>query len=367
MFRLLIVTPWFFPDTGGVERHVLEVGRRLAERGIYVTVAAADNTRQRAEIEELEGIVVKRAAAWPRHRDYLLAPGIYRIAADPGWDLIHVQSWHTAVPPLAMLAASRAGTPYVVTPHGGNASRVRAPFRPAQRRALGPLLRRAAAVVALNESQRDALMRELQLQPKLTHVVPNGSDLVDQPDPAAVSRARAALGRPLLISPGRLERFKGHHRVIEALPHLLGAYPDATLRIFGEGPYKSELLRRADKLGVADRVHIEFFPQDRRSELASALAAADVGILLSDYETQPVSVLELAALGVPTVVSDAQGLRELAADGLARAIPLNAPPEAIARAVIQALEEPRPAMRPLASWETVTDQLMGLYSDVLGR
>jgi glycosyltransferase involved in cell wall biosynthesis len=367
-FRLLTVTPWFFPDTGGIERHVLETARRLVERGLAVTVAAADNTRERERVDEIDGVVVRRVPAWPRHRDYLLAPAIYRLTSDPVWDLVHVQSFYTAVPPLAMLAALHAGTPYVVTPHGGNASLWRRPFRPVQRRALAPLLRRAETVIALSEAQQGELLHEHGLRPERTRVIPNGTDLVDHVDPAAVSRARAALGRPLLVSPGRLERFKGHHRLIEALPYMLPAYPDATVRILGDGPYKAELLRRAGELGVADRVHIEFFPMDERPKLAAAMAAADVGVLLSEHETQPLAVLELAALGVPAVVADVQGLRELVADGVARSTPLGAAPEEVAHTIMLALEQPATAPpQPLPSWETVTDELLLLYDEVMRR
>jgi glycosyltransferase involved in cell wall biosynthesis len=368
--RLLTITPWFYPDTGGVERHVLEVARRLAERGLTVTVAAADNTRARHEIDELEGIEVLRIPAWPRGRDYLFAPGIYRLASDPRWDLIHFQSWHTAVPPVGMMAALRSGSPYVITPHGGNASPLRRPFRPVQRRALGPLLRRAEAVIALSEAQRDKLVEELGIRPDRTRVIPNGSDLVEQVDPAAVARERDAFGSPMVVSMGRLERFKGHQRAIAALPHLLATYPHAALRIIGEGSYESELSREAARLGVGDRVQIEFFAQDRRRELAVALAAADVGVLLSEYETQPVAIFELAALGVPVVVADSHGLRELAADGLARSVPLQAAPEAIAQALVETLEQrnsPSPGPPPLKSWQTVTDELSQLYEEVLRR
>jgi glycosyltransferase involved in cell wall biosynthesis len=43
------------------------------------------------------------------------------------------------------------------------------------------------------------------------------------------------------VSCGRLERYKGHHRVIEALPLVQQTVPDATLHILGSGPYEKEL------------------------------------------------------------------------------------------------------------------------------
>ena len=346
-----------------------EVARRLAERRVDVTVLVPDSTRSRLRTEERDHVQIRRTPAWPRNRDYLWAPGIYRLLSRGEWDIVHVQSWHTAVAPLAMIAALRASKPYLVTPHGrGYAPPIRRLFRPLQRRALAPLLRRAEYVVALTEPERDGLVAELGLEPERVRVVPNGSDLAEHLDLAHRSCASDRTQKPVIVSPGRLERFKGHHLAIAALPHLLESYPDARLRIVGSGPYERELRRCAAEHGVAERVTVEAYSMDERPQLAAALATADVGVLLSEYETQPLAVLELAALGVPVVVAAAPGLRELAAAGIARAVPAPASPGDLAKAIALALECPRNAALPqLPSWDATTADLIGLYESVLGR
>ena len=56
-----------------------------------------------------------------------------------------------------------------------------------------------------------------------------------------------------MLSSGRLERYKGHHRAIEALPLLRSTHPDAHLVILGGGPYEAELRALAERLGVPIR------------------------------------------------------------------------------------------------------------------
>ena len=133
--RVLMVAARYLPDVGGIETHVHEVARRLsAMDGFDITVLATDCTRSLPREENLEGIRVMRVAAWPNGKDYYLAP---RIAAVVGqrscWDLVHCQGIHTPVPLLAMLAARRAGIPYLVTFHiGGHTLRHRNALRSVQ-------------------------------------------------------------------------------------------------------------------------------------------------------------------------------------------------------------------------------------------
>ena len=357
--RLVVVTPRFVPDMGGVERHVYETTRRLAASGVDVTVLAADPTRHRPLRERIDGVTVGRVAAWPSKRDWYFAPRLYDVVSGGKWDILHVQSWHTAVAPMAMIAASRSGLPYVVTPHGrGHATRVRKPLRPVQRRSLAPLLRRARRVVALARFERELLIDELGLSPPRVILIPNGSDLELPPV------RPSANGPPTIVSVGRLERFKGHHRMIEALPLLLGAEPETHLTIVGEGPYEAALRQLSESRGLADRVTIRHFGMAERGALADLLAHAALVVLLSEYETHPIAVLEAAALGTPAVVTDVGGMRELARDGLATAVPLDISAGELAAVVRDQLAHPRlPPPVSLTTWDQCAEALLRIYSD----
>src|SRR5712692_6499864 len=141
--RVLLVAARYFPYMGGVETHVYEVGRRLTQARVEVTVLTTDVSGRLPVFEESEGMQIFRVRAWPANKDYYFAPGIYRFMTRGRWDLVHCQGYHNLVPPLAMLAAWRANIPFVLTFHsGGDVSRLHRALRGLQWAVLRPLLLR---------------------------------------------------------------------------------------------------------------------------------------------------------------------------------------------------------------------------------
>jgi glycogen synthase len=349
---------------GGVETHVFEVSRRLTRAGVETTVLTADSEGQLPEAEAVEGVTVHRVRAWPAGSDLYFAPAIFRVIGEGDWDIVHVQSYHTFVAPFAMLAARRAGIPYVVTFHpGGHSSAWRNRLRGAQHRLLRPLFAGAARLIAVAPSELDLFGDRLGIDRARFAYIPNGCDIT----PVA-PRAPAAPDGTLIASIGRLERYKGHHRVIAALPHILERLPGARLWIAGSGPFAAELNKLAQALGVADQVSIRAIPPEERERMAAELGQAAVVTLLSAYETHPIAVLEAAALGRPILVADSPGLRELAEQGLARSISLASSAEEIAAAIVEQVRNPLyPPALHLPSWDDCTAALLSLYRNVAGQ
>ena len=363
--RVLQVTARYHPYMGGVENHVYQVSRRLAQAGVDVTVLTTDPAGQLPTREESDGVHIHRVRAWPADRDYYFAPDIYRVIRHGDWDLIHVQCYHTLVPPVAMLAARRAHIPYVLTFHGGgNSSRVRNAARGLQRALLRPLLARAERLIAVAEFETELFSKELHLPATRFVLIPNGADLPTAAPPPAAASAAAPAGK-LIASVGRLERYKGHHRILAALPDILKQEPDARLWIAGTGPYEPELRRLADKLGVAARVVFRAIPAADRQTMANELSKAALVVLLSEYETHPLAALEALTLGKSVLVADTSGLAELARRGWAQAIPLASSPAQVAEAVVQQLRHPQiPGRLELPSWEECATKLLTLYQSI---
>ena len=214
--RVLMVATAYLPSVGGVETHVREVAVRLRSRGIDIAIATTDPTGLLPSDEVIDGIRVRRVGAWPRGRDWRFAPGLHGLIRDERWDIVHVQGYHTFVAPLAMWAASLAKIPYVVTFHsGGHSSRARRAFRGGQLLALRPLLKRSQRLIAVSDFERRLFVRALRLGRERFEVIPNGAQL---PTPRPLNPSGA---KPLIVSLGRLERYKGHHRILDAMPHLL--------------------------------------------------------------------------------------------------------------------------------------------------
>jgi glycosyltransferase involved in cell wall biosynthesis len=362
--QILMPTPRFFPEMGGVETHVYQVGKRLAAMGHTVTVLTTDRTGELPVDSQLDGINVHRVPAWPRGADFYFAPGIYQEILKRPWDILHIQSYHTFVAPFAMLAALRVGRPFVLTFHGGgHSSPRRHSVRTFQRSLLRPLLARARKLVAVAEFEIGMFSKELNLPVNRFALIPNGVDLPK----LELESVEGSGDGTRIASVGRLERYKGHHRVISALPYVLKRKPDARLWIAGSGPYEEELKTLAGRLGVEDKVEIRAVPPEARLQFAKELSRSSLFVLFSEYETHPIAALEAISLGCPVLVADSSGMRELAEKGFARSLPLDCTDEQLADGMIAQLDHPLPVQNALTlpTWDDCAGGLIELYQGVV--
>jgi glycosyltransferase involved in cell wall biosynthesis/GT2 family glycosyltransferase len=358
--RVLMVTPRSPLSQGGVERHVMEVSRRVAAAGATAEVLCTEPGGPALQEEQRDGVTIRTVRAWPADRDWCLAPRIWREMSRQSWDIVHVQSYHTFVAPLAMWRALTLGIPYVVTFHGGgHSSEARNKVRGLQRALLRPLLKRAQRLVAVARFEIEEYGGELGLPAEKFVLIPNGTDLAFSDSATANGKPE---GPPVLASIGRLERYKGHHRVIAAFPYVLEQEPGARLLIVGTGPYEADLREQAAELGIEASVEFTSTPPDQPAAMAELLRRVSLVVLLSDFETHPLVALESAAAGRRLLVADASGLAEFAADGFARAIPLDESAAGVGRAALEELALPPQTKRPkLTSWDECADELLDLY------
>ena len=364
---VLMVTPRYFPYMGGLETHVHEAGRRLVESGVDLTLlTTAPHTYPTPlpKEEVSEGMRIIRVRAWPPGRDYYIAPEIYSITRRGKWDLVHCQGCHTFVPPLAMLAARKAKIPYVVTFHtGGNSSRFRNGIRGIQWKLLRPLFANASKLIGVSRFEADYFRDLLGLPANLFSVILPPSTL-----PSLTHLPSGISAKPLIVTAGRLERYKGHQRLITALPKIREQLPDAQLLILGAGPYEATLRELVRKVGVSEHVEIRAVPGSDRQAMAEILSQAALVALMSEYESHPAVVEEALALRRPVLVANTSGMRELAEQKLVRSVSLNSTPEEIAAAALRQIEEPLiPAQGALPTWEDCTRKLLIIYNAVCGR
>jgi glycosyltransferase involved in cell wall biosynthesis len=362
--RILMITPRYQPDIGGIETHVHEVSKRLSASGHSIVVLTTDRTNTLPATEVSAGVRIRRVRAWPKYRDYYIAPAIHREVLESDCDIIHIQGYHTFVAPLAMLAAIQKRVPFVITFHsGGHSSRWRNLLRRPQWTALRPLVRRAGRCIGVSKFEADFFSAKMQISPQHFTVIPNGAQIphVDVP-------MQARNDGPLVVSIGRLERYKGHHRVLSAFPLVLQRVPNARLRILGEGPYRERLISIVRRLGLESHVEIKGIPAADRSGLATVLGSASLVVLLSQYEAHPVSVMEALALRRRVLVTNCSGFREMVERDLVQAVPTNASASRIAEAIAEQLGQNSTLCRvDLPTWESCANRLLEVYESIRYR
>ncbi len=111
------------------------------------------------------------------------------------------------------------------------------------------------------------------------------------------------------------------------MPALLELAPGRTLWPSSVGArMRAASVTSSTRLGVGRAVTFTSFGERERGELGALVRSSDVVVLLSEYEANPVAVMEALALGRKVVVADTSGLTELATNGYATAVPLSVQP-----------------------------------------
>jgi glycosyltransferase involved in cell wall biosynthesis len=304
---LMLGYGWFPHRLGGLNRYYRDLIERMPEaRGVVIGHSAQTPARVAGVSEHAARLPVRLLACWwaaqraARTADvidahfalYSLAP--VRVGALRRKPLlIHFQG------PWADESAS-----------AGERSQVQLALKRALERAV---YRRADAAIVLTSAFRQVLVERYGVAPWRVHVVPPGVDL-DRFTPGSVAAARAELGITedafVAVSVRRLVPRMGLEVLAEAWGQALPALPAGSqLLIAGEGPAAGELTRLAESAGAGDSVRLLGRIDDR--ELVNVYRAADVAVVPSvAHEGFGLVVIEAAACGTPSIVTDVGGLPE---------------------------------------------------------
>lgn len=303
-------------SAGGVGRHVRSVAAGLAGRGARVMVCGP------AATEELFGFAAAGArfaevdlADRPRPvHDARAVARLRTLLRDA--DVVHAHGLRagaltvTACARLAPgpLRFSRGGPPIVVTLHnaviaGGRTAAVYG--------ALERLVARGAGRVLGVSPDLEERMRELGARSVGRALVPAPAPGA-QPGPAVRADLRAELGvgdRPLILTVGRLADQKGLPTLLDAAKTWGGRTPPPLVAIVGDGPLEGELRARIDAEGLPVRL------LGRRADVPELLAAADIAVVPSVWEGQPLIVQEILRAGRPLVATRVGGIPQLVGTG----------------------------------------------------
>jgi glycosyltransferase involved in cell wall biosynthesis len=144
-------------------------------------------------------------------------------------------------------------------------------------------------------------------------------------------------GRILIV--GRVERLKGHDVLLEALPTIRSAVPEAHVLAIGEdGGLTERLTERAAVLGVTDAV--SFAGPRPRAELPAAYRAATVCVVPSRFENFPYTAVEAMGCGRAVIAARAGGLPEVVVAGQSGLLVAPEDPADLAAAVVDLLRDP---------------------------
>jgi glycosyltransferase involved in cell wall biosynthesis len=171
---------------------------------------------------------------------------------------------------------------------------------------------------------------------------------VEPPPPAAITSGHAVRAELmpedgiLIGSVGRLDDQKGYEFFVRAARRVAEVHPRARFAIAGDGPRRFALEKLIADLGLQGCFRLCGF----RSDVTSFIAALDLFVSSSRWEGLPLVLLEALLQGKPVVVTDVGGNREVVRPGRTGLIVPSEDPEALAAAILEALDGRRASFDP---------------------
>jgi len=300
--------------TGGVERSAIEITQAVAGSDGIALVASAGGPLVKV-VERVGG----RHITLPL--DHKSPFAIWRNAARlaaliraENVSIVHARSRAPAWS--AWLAARRTGVHFVTTYHGVYNEDL--PFK----RQYNAIMARGEIVIAASRYVAEQIVERHRLYPTRIRVIPRGVDPAIF-DPAILAPDRLARlaaawrlpdGVPTVVLPGRLTSWKGQTVLLSAIARMTRRDVCCVLVGSDQGRhrYSAQLVRQAERLGIADRVRLA----GNCDDMPAALMLSDVVVHAS---TRPEAfgrvVIEAQAMGRPVVAADLGGPAETVRQG----------------------------------------------------
>jgi phosphatidylinositol alpha-1,6-mannosyltransferase len=318
--KTLLITCIFPPLMGGSGRWFWELYRRLP-RGAFL-VAAAELTGPR-ETEGASDVRVVRLPLALRHwgirtpaSAWAYGRAVWRLLTLARRERVGMIHSGRPLPEGVMALALRllTGTPYICYVHGEEMSIA------AASRELAWLARRvldrAELVIANSRNTGSILRRDWQLTADGLGILHPGVDTRLFVPAARDLRIREGLGwgdRPVILTVGRLQKRKGHDRLIEALAVIKRAVPDVLYAVVGDGEERTALEELSRREHVADSV--QFLGELEDARMVQCYQQCDVFALPNrevdgDIEGFGIVLLEAQACGKPVVAGMSGGTAE---------------------------------------------------------
>ncbi len=387
---------WEYPPriVGGIARHVQELSEALAQLGVEVHVITA--VHPEAPPEAVENGVFLHRVGTPYHPqdDFMAWIDALNFAMESRADallrewrrararpsvLLHAHDWMTC--PAGRALKHRYRIPLIATIHAtehGRHGGIHSDLSRTIHQIEWELTYEAWRVIVCSGFMQSEVRQVLNVPWDKLDVIPNGIRAekfafeFPEEERRAFRARYAQPEEPLIFFVGRMVREKGVQVLLQAFPMVKAQFPQARLVIAGGG-YRQHLEAFVRFLRMESSVQFLGFIPDE--ELLKLYRVVDVAVYPSLYEPFGIVALEAMAAGVPVVVSDAGGLREVVQHEWTGITTWAGNPESLAWGIARVLEDPAGAhkralraqkvVRQQFNWRRIARQTQAVYKRVL--
>lgn len=297
-------------NIGGAGRYIINFLKYYDRSRYEVKLVLPYNSLLKPEIEKLDTEVIEADGLAEKSFSWKAVKSLRRIIKEEKPDIVHT---HGALS--GRVAAKGTGAKIVFTRHSAFPVPDRIRKQPGRfiNKTLNEML--ADRIIAVSHAAEENLT-DGGISSDLIDTMMNGVEPVPRSSKEACDDLRRQYGIEkgtfVMSIIARLEHYKGHLIVLDAIKELREQGRECRLLIAGNGGFEEEIRRHCTELGLDDCVSFMGFVTDT----AALLSVLDLQLNASyGTETSSLSVLEGFSMGVPAVISDYGGNPWLVDDG----------------------------------------------------
>lgn len=374
--RVCMLIDVWTPVYGGGKVHVWELSKNLVEKhncivDIYTRKLIDDlgvvydkdesHFNSRLNVYRL-GYPAKYSSFIGRFLYTLLTP--FRLKKE--YDLIHAHAYYAAYP--AKILHFLRGKPVLFTVHG-IALQARGEMDSGFMSDIKSFMER---ITLFNlkydcEISVDSSILKYKNVNKSIEIIPNGVD-VDKFDKIKTEKT----DKFKILYVGRLHPQKGLKYLIRAAKKIIQNNPEVEFHLIGSGSLEQELRREVKETGLSD--YFKFKGEVFNEDLIREYKSADLFVLPSIYEGQPLTLLEAWAAKLPVVATDVGGNKDFIQEGVNGYLVEPRNPEKLAEAITEAMENEDLGEMGLNgynlvkdnyTWDKVAERVYGIYNEMV--
>ena len=336
--KILLATYWSIPHLGGVWSYMSQLKNKLEMLGHEVDVLGYDednlnvhmvNENKKIEREKLlpllqaklnrenyPEIYENKLIEYTEFQRYVFELGVAYFGLDK-YDIIHTQD---VISTSSINRVRPKNVPLVATLHGSIAQEIQHQLNTIHKtetsymaKAYFAELERNGAMAAevtivANNWLKEILIQDFNVSNDQIKILHYGFDTESFLKNMMIkSLIIPPKNKKVIIYSGRLTELKGVRYLLEALSKLKIIRQDWVCWIVGSGEEEEKLRIISKDLGLDDYIHF----LGKRDDVPSLLEKADIFVLPTLLENQPISLIEAQIAGKACIVSDVGGLPEM--------------------------------------------------------
>lgn len=339
--KCVFIASDFAPKVGGIAQFMYGIISQLPPENV---VAIASPTPGWKAFDKQQSFPIYRLpirGTWAestRHTRWMLFHFLRQLRKVPDVELVVCCHGTLTLMLAARLLKFFQGTPYGVFLHGLDILGVRTrPQWPLYKRLL-----QGADIVFPNSQMIEAAAAAGGVRPNRLHLIHPcvNVDELQVKTPSSQLRERLDLvNKFIILTVGRLTKAKGVDTVLQALPQVLEAIPQAHYVVLGDGPARFDLERLAREQDVSQAV--TFLGAKAHQEIADFYAMSDLFVMTPHENPDTMNVesfgivyLEANFLELPVIASRAGGITDAVKHGETGLLVPPGQPAALAQAII---------------------------------